>query len=532
MSLLSAIVIALALAASCLAGVRWLRVAQREHYLPGSVLRFAWRWWAGLWPNRGLAAVGVAGVALTPVVAALAVAPCLVAGVGPLGLSLRGRTSPLKWTRRLRVLAATWGVLQLGGIAAATAVGAGRLLAPVLALATPLVVDLACWLTAPVERRLGRAFVNSARVRLEREHPTVVAITGSYGKTTTKGYLAHLVGPFRPTVASPASWNNQAGLSRTINERLALGTEVLVAEMGTYGPGEIAQMCSWVRPSLAVITAIGPVHLERLASMDHIVKAKSEILAGAAAAILNTDDERLAALADRASAVGQRVVRCSGHAPSADVAVIPGPASGSERPGAQEGGPEVGGPEGGTIPATLWAGGSARPVRIPRQAQPTNVACAVAVALDLGVGVDQLADLLPSLPGAPNRLAAQRSASGFTVIDDTYNANPAGARAALAALASAAGPEAQRRVVVTPGMVELGRRQAAENTAFAAAASSVATHLVVVGRTNRRALVQGAAPPLRVTVVAARLQAVEWVRSHLGPGDVVLYENDLPDHYP
>jgi UDP-N-acetylmuramoyl-tripeptide--D-alanyl-D-alanine ligase len=114
------------------------------------------------------------------------------------------------------------------------------------------------------------------------------------------------------------------------------------------------------------------------------------------------------------------------------------------------------------------------------------------------------------------------------VIDDTFNANPAGARVALSALAATG---AARRVLVTPGMVELGRRQAPENRRLAEAAAEQATDLVIVGLTNRRALVSGA-EGRAVVLVGDRAAAVDWVRSNLRSGDAVLYENDLPDHYP
>jgi UDP-N-acetylmuramoyl-tripeptide--D-alanyl-D-alanine ligase len=123
----------------------------------------------------------------------------------------------------------------------------------------------------------------------------------------------------------------------------------------------------------------------------------------------------------------------------------------------------------------------------------------------------------------------------LTILDDTYNSNPAGTRLALDALAHRA-REGGRVVVVTPGMVELGPRQADENAGFAAAAAEVATDLVVVGHANRHALVRGARAAangahLQLLLVEDRQQAVTWVREHLGSGDVVLYENDLPDHF-
>ena len=124
-------------------------------------------------------------------------------------------------------------------------------------------------------------------------------------------------------------------------------------------------------------------------------------------------------------------------------------------------------------------------------------------------------------------------AGGFTILDDTYNSNPAGAEAALHRLGRLARPGG-RCVVVTPGMVELGDRQAAANGHFASMAAAQASHLVVVGHTNRPALVAGARAGggAEVVTVETRPQAVEWVRSHLHEGDAVLYENDLPDHFP
>jgi UDP-N-acetylmuramoyl-tripeptide--D-alanyl-D-alanine ligase len=117
-------------------------------------------------------------------------------------------------------------------------------------------------------------------------------------------------------------------------------------------------------------------------------------------------------------------------------------------------------------------------------------------------------------------------------VDDTYNSNPAGAAAALETLAGL-GNNGGRKVVVTPGMVELGHIQRAENEAFARAAVGIATDLIVVGHTNREALMRGAAgSTVNVVALATRDEAVEWARSHLGEGDAVLYENDLPDHYP
>ncbi|MFP5376804.1 MAG: Mur ligase family protein [Acidimicrobiia bacterium] len=499
---MSALAVVAGLAAGALAGVRWLRVAQREHYLPGSATRFAARWWA-VGANRVLAVAVLAGVVLSvrsPLSAAVAAG---AVAAGPFGLSLRGRTAKLAWTRRLRTLAAVWAILHLALVAVGVVTGDGATVAVLAAALTPVLVDAALLVTAPLERRLVEPYVKDASARLARARPTVVAITGSYGKTTTKGYVAHLVGGARSVVATPASFNNRAGLARAVNENLTPGTEVFVAEMGTYGPGEIAELCRWCPPDVAVITAIGPVHLERMGSEERIAAAKAEILERARVAVLNVDSPHLAALADARAAAGQRVVRCSAASPGADVAVVDGQVR-----------------VGGRVVGTVDGG------------HPTNVACAVAASLEVGVPDDEVASRLGGLPTARHRLAVSTTAAGATVVDDTYNANPAGAAAALEVLARH-GSAGRRRVVVTPGMVELGPRQHEENARFAAAAAAVATHLVVVGHTNRRALLEGAAGGgARVVPVETRDQAVAWVRGHVGEGDVVLYENDLPDHYP
>jgi UDP-N-acetylmuramoyl-tripeptide--D-alanyl-D-alanine ligase len=494
--------------AAALADLRWLRVAQREHYLPGSASRFALRWWLGPGPNRvlaGAAAVGtllaLAGLPEAGVVAAGAVA------VGPFGLGLRGRTAKLAWTRRLRVLAAGTALLTLAPATIALvagSVGWAAVLAMLTAIGAYGVVDTALAATAPLERRLTQPFVTRAEARLRSVAPDVVAVTGSYGKTSTKGYIAHLVSGTKSVVASPASFNNRAGLARAVNEHLAPGTQVFVAEMGTYGPGEIGELCAWIRPRIAVITAIGPVHLERMRSEERILQAKAEILDGVDVAVLNVDDGHLAALAQ---GLEKEVVRCSAVDRDADVCVT-GDA--------------------------VWCAGTRLGDRTggALEVVATNLACAVAVALELGVPGDVVARRLVTLSGTSHRLSTTTGKSGVTILDDTYNANPAGTRVALATLARLAGDRA-RRVVVTPGMVELGTRQPELNEAFGREAAAVAGRLLVVGLTNRAALVRGATQAgAEVLAVEVRDDAVAWVREHLGPGDAVLYENDLPDHYP
>jgi UDP-N-acetylmuramoyl-tripeptide--D-alanyl-D-alanine ligase len=495
--------------------LRWLRVAQREHYLPGSVSRFAIRWWLSrpVGTALGVFAVVCAGLAAVwPVSAAGTAVACVV---GPIGLKLRTRTAPLNWTGRLVRLAVVFAALQ----AAIVAVLGSVLRVPVVAafalLASPRVVDLACLFTLPIERRMLRPFLERARSRLQAVSPKVVAVTGSYGKTSTKQAIAHLLSATAEVVATPASFNNQAGLSRSVNEHLAQGTQVFVAEMGTYGPGEIKEMCEWVRPDVSVITAIGPVHLERFGSEDKVLEAKSEIVEHCGVAVLNVDDPRLDELAGRLETAGKRVVRCSAKDPSAEIVV--------ER---------TGGP---TSAVRVTVAGRVVEQIVECAGRETNVACALGAVHALGYRVEDVVSRLATLPSTEHRLEKTTGSGGALLLDDTYNSNPAGVAVALSVLADL-GAVSKRRVVVTPGMVELGELQAKENAVFAGCVAAVATDLVVVGRTNRRALLRGARAAkdseLSVVEVKTREAAVSWVKANVGNGDVVLFENDLPDHYP
>ena len=506
---MTAVAVIACLVGAGLAGMRWLRVAQREHYLPGSTIRFALRWWLGAGFNRLLLFGVLVNLVLTAAFAPFAVLVALGVGVGPFGLRLKGvAPGPLAWTRRMRTLAGVWGLLTVAP--AAIGLGLGSVVpAAVLAVLSPAVVDVALALTRPIERRLGMPFVERATTKLKSVSPLVLAITGSYGKTSTKGYVAHLVEGTRSVVPTPRSYNNSAGIARAVNEHLTLGTEVFIAEMGTYGPGEIADLCSWVRPTVSAITAIGPVHLERMRDEQTIVRAKSEIFATAEVAVLNVDDPWLAPLVPDLAAQGKRVVRCSSTDTAADVSAC---VEGDELV-VRQAGHVIARASGLDVP-------------------PTNVAVAVALALEAGAPPDAIAKRLATLPVAANRLAVTTGMSGAKVLDDTFNSNPAGAEVALRTLGRMA-DGAGRIVVVTPGMIELGARQVEENRRFGERAASVATDVVVVGATNRRALVDGATGgAARVVAVEGMDAARQWVKENVGPGDVVLYENHLPDHFP
>lgn len=474
------------------AGLRWLRVAQREHYLAGEVTRSAARWRRAMGINYVVELAGFAAMfAMIVHDRRWGFVVPVIAAVWPIGLSIKGVTSPLAWTDRLRRLAAVTALIVTAGLVL------GPLFDEPLVVLLPLyllyaVVDLALWLLGPYERRSGATWVEKAASKIKGLDLDIVAITGSYGKTTTKNYVAHLLSGTRRVVASPASFNNRMGLARAVNEGLTPGTEIFVAEMGTYGRGEIAELCEWIPPKVAAMVAIGPVHLERFGTIEEIVRAKSEILDRAEVGVICVDHPLLAALArERASTMN--IIEVSAQ----DGVVVDGRRLADP-------------------PAGVFA---------------ANLAVALGICQALGIDVDVVVPRITDLPTAEHRQSVTSGSGGFTIVDDTFNSNPEGARSALATLlrVSAGG----RTAVITPGMVELGVMQDEENRAFAAEAAAKVDDLVIVGRTNRNSLKRGSASgKASVTVVDSREEAVAWVREHLGPNDAVLYENDLPDHYP
>lgn len=509
--------ILLAVAGAMIWMPKWWRVAQREHYLPGSVNATLFRWLeTTAVPNMGLAVLGLISAVATVLLDGSArlwstAAVVVISAVTPVGFPLRGRTSKLRFTRRMKTTAVLailiWGAaLWLLSVFATTSSSAA-----ICSLFGCVAVDAALAVAVPLETRLAKRFQRSAEERLRAVRPLVIALTGSYGKTSTKEHLAALIAPIRPTVASPASWNNQAGLSRAINEHLTPSTEVFIAEMGTYGPGEIRRLCGWIKPEIVAITAIGPVHLERMGSIDNIVKAKMEIVEDATTVVLNVDSPELAAQAERIADTN-RVIRCSGRRDSAaDVRVSTDDA-------------------GADLRLDYFAESySLGPLHA--SVQPSNVAVAAALAVEAGLPPGRLGALVEGLETGEHRASVSVTDSGMTIIDNTFNSNPAGAKEALATLLTHS--REGRSVVITPGMVELGDRQEAENVEFARLVVESGGELAIVGRTNRTALRRGASAVGGIVIeVSSRDAAREWVRLNLSAGDGVLWENDLPDHYP
>jgi UDP-N-acetylmuramoyl-tripeptide--D-alanyl-D-alanine ligase len=484
-----------------------------------------------------VAACAAAGGALTIASAADADVLVLILGIAA-GIVLAGfghrilrrpQTKPLVFTARARrlfgvALAVPALVLALTALAAVAgtpawlAASIGTATAVLAVVATPELLFLADTLVKPIQNLDNRRFVHRAERKLEEIDPLVVGITGSFGKTTTKACVASVAELRGPAYATPASYNTYLGVVRAINEGLTAKHRAFIAELGAYRLGDVAELCDLVHPKIGVLTAIGPAHLERFGSLDAIEQAKGELAEGLppdGVFVTTADDERCLRAAERTQA---RVLLFSAAGtPNADLTAH-----------------DIEMAE-GTTRFTLRRGAEAVTVRskLLGRHNVANLLAAAAVGASLELPLDAIARALARVTPPAHRLAPiLNRQAGIVVIDDAYNSNPVGAAAALEVLAS---HQAERRLLVTPGMVELGEREAEENERFGERAAAVCDLVVLVGEDRSKPILAGleaaAFPGSQIHVVANASEAEALLAKTTRRGDVVLFENDLPDLY-
>lgn len=344
--------------------------------------------------------------------------------------------------------------------------------------------------------------------RLARERAgdaQVVAITGSTGKTSTKDLAAAAVGAARRVTASPASFNNEAGVPLTL---LAARTDddVVICEMGARGRGHIAALCAIAVPHVGVVTNIGVAHAQLFGSPEETAGAKGELLEAlppAGTAVLLDSDRFTPALAARTAA---RVLRV-GTSPSAEVR-----ATGVRVDGELHASFTV---------ETPWGSAAVR-LAVRGAHQVANAAMAIAVAGSVGVPLEAAAAGLAAAAPSKWRMELTRTDAGVVVINDAYNANPASVAAALHALADL--EVAGRRIAVLGEMAELGALAAPEHQAVGALAARLGIDVVVVVGGVATAPLASAARAAGATTVTVEDPAAAGpaVAALLAPGDAVL----------
>ncbi|HEX2041615.1 MAG TPA: UDP-N-acetylmuramoyl-tripeptide--D-alanyl-D-alanine ligase [Acidimicrobiales bacterium] len=344
--------------------------------------------------------------------------------------------------------------------------------------------------TAIVVRDTLAALADLGRAARRRLPDRVVGVTGSAGKTSTKDLLAAALGPAFRTTASERSFNNELGVPLTL-ANAPDGTEVAVVELGARGPGHIRQLCELARPTIGVVTNVGLAHTEMLGSLEGVAAAKSELVAAlppSGWAVLNADDERVAAMAAATAAqvltfgVTKGEVRATGLVLDDEL-----------RPTFRLVSPW------GEAEVRLEARGAHH---------AANAAAAAAAALAAGAPLEKVVDGLARAGLSPWRMELRRAAGGGVVLNDAYNANPSSTAAALRALAAL---PASRRVAVLGPMLELGEHSRPEHRRMGDLARDLGVdRLITVG-----------APDYGGEDVSDLDEAAALVGT-VGPGDAVL----------
>ncbi len=481
----------------------WLRKA----FSPLCVVSFLW--------HAGLAALCAFLLPAAPFVAPLAAAFLLAVRVVRARKLQRRSIKKLVFTARVKRLYAAAALLL-----AALCVGTlfcWQLSIPLLlcSFATPLPL-LAAWaLTLPFERAVARHYRNDAR-RILRESPglRVVGITGSYGKTGTKFILARLLQERFNVVATPESYNTPMGVVRTVRERLRPQTQIFLCEMGAKKPGDIREICEIVDPFFGVITAVGPQHLETFGTLSRVAETKFELAdwcrARGGSVFCNGDN---AEIRSRATGDGFRLygtdAQLESHAQNIRYSA-----------------------QGAAFDLVLGDETVAVQTRLLGMHNVLNITGAAAVAYALGVPITDLQYAISQLTPTPHRLELKRFLSGSTLIDDAYNANPEGCLEAVRVLGAFAG---KRKILVTPGLVELGAQEYEANYQLGLAAAGVCDEIVLVGRHRAVPLADAIAttdfPAASLHIVDRFADALAWLQTVADADTAVLFENDLPDNY-
>lgn len=393
------------------------------------------------------------------------------------------------------------------------------LAALVLCQAAPLLLMGAVALLANSERQHQALYWRQAQEKLQQVAPFVIGITGSYGKSSTKQALGQLLQTsLGPTFWPERSINTSMGIARSVREGLSLGHRFAVIEMAAYGIGSIEQLCQLTPPAAAILTAVGETHLERFGSPEAILKAKGELpeaLPEGSLLVCNGDEPKVRLLAGQFPLLRQLWYGFDSSHGKLDCQIEEIDCSWS-----------------GTRFALIWQGKRLETsTSLFGRHLIGNLAAAFTLAVALGADPSVAAALLPHLSGLPNRLQLVWR-QGVAFLYDGYNSNIKGFEAALETLFRL---PAERRWLITPGMIELGSLQEEYNRHVGQLAARHCDLAIIVGECNRRALVDGLAigamDRSMIFEVTDRQQAFGLVEAMMKKGDVILIENDLGDLY-
>lgn len=378
---------------------------------------------------------------------------------------------------------------------------------------TMLLADI---INAPLNKAINNWYVRDAARKLAAHKDLVIiGVTGSYGKTSTKNFLYRILSEKYNTLITPGNYNTTMGVVRTIREYLKPHHQVFIVEMGAKQTGDIKEICDLVHPTIGIVTSVGQMHLETFKTFGNIQRTKFELVCSLPSdglGVINEDSEGIATYGDIPT--GCRIARYGVKSSDVDYRAenLSFSSSGTD----------------------FDVNGVHFHTSLVGDCNILNILAAIAVGDALGVSARQQQIAVSKLQQVEHRLSVSVK-GGMTILDDAYNSNPEGARMALDVLDRMKLPQGAKRIVVTPGFVELGSRQQEEDRLLGREAARVADILIIVNRYNREAILSGAReegmPEDRIICADNLAQAVRSISTLASPGDAILYENDLPDTF-
>ncbi len=389
------------------------------------------------------------------------------------------------------------------------------------ACAFPTVPYLANVLMQPYEAAVNQGFIDDAAQKLKTHTQlTVIGITGSYGKTSTKHFVARILSEKFNVLMTPGSVNTTLGIVRIVREQLKPTHQIFICEMGAKKRGDVKEICDLVQPDIGILTAVGPEHLDFFGNMDNVQKGNFELIdsldAADGVAIMNSDYE-LVANAPHPLAVQQKLYYSVEKGSKARFL--------AQNITYTEQGMRFEVFDNDVFVLAL-------DTKLLGIHNVSNILAGVIIALRLNMEHARIAYAVRNLQPVKHRLEVKKHANGVTIIDDSYNSNPKGAEMALQVLQQMRGT---RKTIVTPGMIELGDEEFALNKAFGKQIAAYTDYAVLVGPKQTVPIQEGlreANYPTEKIYIAKNLQdAMQHLNGRMLAGDVILYENDLPDTY-
>lgn len=380
------------------------------------------------------------------------------------------------------------------------------------------VIMLSIIINKPVEKMVYLSYKTKAINKLKSmNNLKVIGITGSYGKTSSKNILSDILNVKYNALPSPRNFNTPYGLIITVNNHLDKFDDILIAEMGAYKVGEIKDLCDLVRPKYGILTRIGTAHIEIFGSQENIQKGKFELIESLPSdgiGVLNGDDELQVNYKLKNDC---KIIWVGIDNKDVDVRATDIKTSNK-----------------GTTFNVIFKGDKKKyefTTRLLGYASIYNILASLALSKEFGLTVDQMKKAVLGVKSVEHRLEL-RPAGNITYIDDSYNSNPVGSKMALEVLKDMPG----LRIVMTPGMVELGDKSYELNKKFGTYMKDTADIVILVGEKITKPIRDGLKEvkfnDKNIYVVKSTKEAFNLVKSlSNGKESYCLIENDLPDIY-